>query len=178
MREVVCVTLEETPSGAHTEYTDLTAHLGTSDLGTSVPAVARIWGDHGLKPHRVESFKLSNDLHFVEKLADIVGLYLDPPEYARVLCCDEKTQIQALDRTQPGQPLKRGRGATVVPRVLTRPISPCSHRGRRATTKGAGPRWPRPFFVGSRATSGRSARHAQHHYVHPFSPPTARLLRY
>ena len=69
---------------------------------------------HGLKPHRVESFKLSNDPQFIEKLEDIVGLYLDPPEHALVLCCDEKTQIQALDRTQPGLPLKRGRGKTMT----------------------------------------------------------------
>ena len=79
-------------------------------MGTSASAVARIWRAHGLKPHRVESFKLCNDPHFIEKLEDIVGLYLDPPEHALVLCCDEKTQIQALDRTQPGLPLKRGRG--------------------------------------------------------------------
>jgi transposase len=76
--------------------------------------VARIWRAHGLKPHRVESFKLSNDPQFIEKLEDIVGLYLDPPEHALVLCCDEKTQIQALDRTQPGLPMKRGRGKTMT----------------------------------------------------------------
>ena len=63
--------------------------------------MARIWRAHGLKPHRVKSFKLSNDPNFIEKLEDIVGLYLNPPEHALVLCCDEKTQIQALDRTQP-----------------------------------------------------------------------------
>jgi transposase len=76
--------------------------------------VARVWRAHGLKPHRVESFKLSNDPRFIEKLEDIVGLYLNPPEHALVLCCDEKTQIQALDRTQPGLPLKRGRGKTMT----------------------------------------------------------------
>ena len=83
-------------------------------LCTSASAVARIWRAHGLKPHRVESFKLSNDPRFIDKLEDIVGLYLDPPEHALVLCCDEKTQIQALDRTQPGLPLKRGRGKTMT----------------------------------------------------------------
>ena len=77
-------------------------------LDTCASAVARIWRAHGLKPHRVESFKLSIDTHFIEKLEDIVGLYLDPPEHVLVLCCNEKTQIQALDRTQPGLPLKRG----------------------------------------------------------------------
>ena len=108
--EVVRITLEQTPAGAtHWSTRTLAKHLGTS-----ATAVARIWRDHGLKPHRVESFKLSNDPRFVDKLEDIVGLYLDPPAQALVLCCDEKTQIQALDRTQPGLPLKRGRGTTMT----------------------------------------------------------------
>jgi transposase len=76
--------------------------------------VRRIWRAHGLKPHRVETFKISNDPAFAEKLEDIVGLYLNPPEHALVLCVDEKSQIQALDRTQPGLPLKRGRGTTMT----------------------------------------------------------------
>ena len=82
--------------------------------GLSDSTVGRIWREHGLKPHRVESFKLSNDPEFVEKLHDIVGLYLCPPEHAVVLCCDEKSQIQALDRTQPGLPMKRGRCGTMT----------------------------------------------------------------
>jgi transposase len=110
VQEVVRVTLEETPEGAtHWSTRTLADHLGTN-----ATAVARIWRAHGLKPHRVESFKLSNDPRFIEKLEDIVGLYLNPPEHALVLCCDEKTQIQALDRTQPGLPLKRGRGKTMT----------------------------------------------------------------
>ena len=110
VQEVVRVTLSETPKGAtHWSTRTLAEHLGTN-----ATAVARIWRDHGLKPHRIETFKLSNDPRFVEKLEDIVGLYLDPPEHALVLSCDEKTQIQALDRTQPGLPLKRGRGATMT----------------------------------------------------------------
>jgi transposase len=110
VQEVVRMTLEETPEGAtHWSTRTLAAHLGTN-----ATAVARIWRAHGLKPHRVESFKLSNDPQFIEKLEDIVGLYLDPPEHALVLCCDEKTQIQALDRTQPGLPMKRGRGKTMT----------------------------------------------------------------
>jgi len=108
--EVVRVTLHETPQGAtHWSTRTLAEHLGTN-----ATAVARIWRDHGLKPHRIKSFKLSNDPHFVEKLEDIVGLYLNPPEHALVLSCDEKTQIQALDRTQPGLPMKRGRDATMT----------------------------------------------------------------
>jgi transposase len=110
VQEIVRVTLEETPEGAtHWSTRTLADHLGTN-----ATAVARIWRAHGLKPHRVESFKLSNDPRFIEKLEDIVGLYLNPPEHALVLCCDEKTQIQALDRTQPGLPLKRGRGETMT----------------------------------------------------------------
>lgn len=83
-------------------------------IGTSASSVGRIWRVHGLKPHRITSFKLSNDPQFVEKLEDIVGLYVSPPEHAVVLCADEKSQIQALDRTQPSLPLKRGRAATMT----------------------------------------------------------------
>jgi len=82
--------------------------------GLSEASVRRIWHAHGLKPHVVESFKLSNDPRFAEKLEDIVGLYLNPPEHALVLSLDEKSQIQALDRTQPGLPLKPGRGQTMT----------------------------------------------------------------
>lgn len=76
--------------------------------------VARIWDSHGLQPHRVRNFKLSRDKQFVEKLTDVVGLYLNPPDKALVLCVDEKSQIQALDRTQPGLPMKKGRCGTMT----------------------------------------------------------------
>ena len=76
--------------------------------------VCRIWDAHGLQPHRVGTFKLSKDKRFVEKLTDVVGIYLNPPDKAVVLCVDEKSQIQALDRTQPGLPLKRGRCGTMT----------------------------------------------------------------
>jgi transposase len=82
--------------------------------GISEASVRRIWHAHGLKPHRVESFKISNDPDFAAKLEDVVGLYLHPPEHALVLSVDEKSQIQALDRTQPGLPMKKGRGATMT----------------------------------------------------------------
>ena len=78
-------------------------------LGVSAASVSRHWRANGLKPHVVRGFKVSRDPKFVEKLEDIVGLYMSPPEHALVLCCDEKSQVQALDRTQPGLPLKRGR---------------------------------------------------------------------
>ena len=84
------------------------------EAGVSESTVGRIWAAHGLKPHQVKTFKLSNDKHFEEKLEDIVGLYLSPPEYAIVLSCDEKSQIQALDRTQPGLPIKPGRCQTMT----------------------------------------------------------------
>lgn len=80
--------------------------------GISKSTVQRIWDDHQLKPHLTRSFKLSRDPHFVEKLTDIIGVYLTPPQNAIVLCVDEKSQIQALDRTQPGLPLKPGRCGT------------------------------------------------------------------
>ena len=82
--------------------------------GVSPASVQRIWDAHGLKPHRVRTFKLSNDPRFTEKLTDVVGLYLNPPEKALVLCVDEKSQIQALDRTQPSLPMKKGRAGTMT----------------------------------------------------------------
>lgn len=82
--------------------------------GVSRSSVARIWEAHGLKPHRIRTFKLSGDKRFMEKLTDVVGVYLDPLDRALVLCVDEKSQIQALDRTQPGLPLKKGRCGTVT----------------------------------------------------------------
>jgi transposase len=83
-------------------------------LGTNHSLVRRIWNANGLKPHLSRTFKLSNDPHFVEKVIDVVGLYLNPPEHALVLSCDEKSQIQALDRTQPGLPIKKGRCGTMT----------------------------------------------------------------
>ena len=82
--------------------------------GVSVSSVQRIWRAHGLQPHRVRQFKLSNDPAFVDKLRDVVGLYVDPPAHAVVLSVDEKSQIQALDRTQPGLPMKKGRAGTMT----------------------------------------------------------------
>ena len=82
--------------------------------GVSHNFVKKVWQANGLKPHLVKTFKLSNDPHFVDKLKDVVGLYLNPPEHALVFCVDEKTQIQALDRTQPSLPLKKGRAGTMT----------------------------------------------------------------
>jgi transposase len=84
------------------------------ELGTTHSMVNRVWQANGLKPHLYRTFKLSNDPKFIEKAVDVVGLYLNPPEHALVLCCDEKSQIQALDRTQPGLPIKKGRCGTMT----------------------------------------------------------------
>ena len=107
---VVRKTLHEKPEG-QTHWSRSTMAAAT---GLSQSTIGRIWHEHGLKPHRVETFKLSNDPRFVEKLEDIIGLYISPPEHAVVLSCDEKSQIQALDRTQPSLPLKRGRCGTMT----------------------------------------------------------------
>ena len=85
-----------------------------AELGVSAASVSRYWRKNGLKPHLVRGFKVSRDPKFAEKLEDIVGLYMSPPEHALVLCCDEKSQVQALDRTQPGLPMKKGRAATMT----------------------------------------------------------------
>jgi transposase len=110
VRAIVERTTQTTPPNAtHWSTRSMAAAEGISEA-----TVRRVWREHGLRPHRVKSFKLSNDKRFVEKLDDIVGLYLSPPEHAIVLCCDEKSQIQALDRTQPSLPLKKGRTATMT----------------------------------------------------------------
>jgi transposase len=108
--EIVQATLHTKPPDA----THWSVRTMAKAQGVSPATVARIWDAHGLKPHRVRKFKLSRDKHFVEKLTDVVGLYLDPPDRAIVLCVDEKSQIQALDRTQPGLPMKKGRCGTMT----------------------------------------------------------------
>ncbi len=96
------------------EATHWTASMMAAQTGISESAVRRIWRAHGLQPHRYRQFKLSNDPNFVGKLRDVVGLYVDPPAHAIVLSVDEKSQIQALDRTQPGLPMKKGRLGTMT----------------------------------------------------------------
>ena len=91
-------------------------------VGLSHTSVKRIWHAHGLKPHLTRGFKLSNDKRFVEKVQDVVGLYLCPPDRALVLSVDEKSQVQALDRTQPGLPMKKGRAGTM--RTTTSAMAP------------------------------------------------------
>jgi len=109
-RAIVEATLHTTPPDA----THWSTRTMATKFGVSNATVCRIWDAHGLQPHRVETFKLSKDKRFVEKLTDVVGLYLNPPNKALVLCVDEKSQVQALDRTQPGLPMKKGRCGTMT----------------------------------------------------------------
>ena len=108
-RVVELTTTDKPRNATHWSTRTMAAAFGISEA-----SVRRIWHGHGLKPHLVDTFKVSKDPRFAEKLEAVVGLYLNPPEHALVLCCDEKSQIQALDRTQPGLPLKKGRGQTMT----------------------------------------------------------------
>jgi transposase len=110
VQQVISKTTQEKPGNA----THWSTRTMAEAAGLSEKSVRRIWHKHGLKPHLSRSFKVSNDPEFAEKLQAIVGLYLHPPEHAIVLCADEKSQIQALDRTQPGLPIKKGRCGTMT----------------------------------------------------------------
>jgi transposase len=110
VEKVVALTLEPPQQ----EATHWTVRAMAKTVGIAASSVVKIWHEHGLAPHRWRSFKLSNDKAFAEKLHDVVGLYVSPPAHAIVLSIDEKSQIQALDRTQPGLPLKKGRGGTMT----------------------------------------------------------------
>lgn len=110
IKAIVAATLRTKPKG----MTQWSCRQMAQAQGVSKSTISTIWRSHNLKPHRTKSFKLSRDARFLEKLTDVVGLYLNPPEHALVLCVDEKTQIQALDRTQPGLPLKKGRLGTMT----------------------------------------------------------------
>jgi len=94
--------------------THWSTRMMAAESDISEASVRRIWRAHGLKPHLIRTFKISKDPNFAETVHGLIGLYLNPPEHALVLCCDEKSQIQALDRTQPGLPLKKGRGQTMT----------------------------------------------------------------
>ena len=110
IKAVVDATLHSTPPHA----THWSVRSMAKAQGLSRMAIQRIWNQHNLNPHLVKTFKLSRDKQFVEKLTDVVGLYLNPPDKSLVLCVDEKSQIQALDRTQPGLPIKKGRAGTMT----------------------------------------------------------------
>ena len=110
IKAIVQATLLSKPEG----MTQWSCRQMAQAQGVSKSTISTIWRSHNLKPHRVKSFKLSRDARFLEKLTDVVGLYLNPPDQAMVLCVDQKTQIQALDRTQPGLPMKKGRLGTMT----------------------------------------------------------------
>jgi transposase len=110
IKAIIDTTLQTRPAGA----THWSCRSLAEQQGVSKDTINRVWQSHQLKPHLHKTFKLSRDARFLEKLTDVVGLYLNPPEKALVLCVDEKSQIQALDRTQPGLPLKRGRCGTMT----------------------------------------------------------------
>ena len=130
VERVIVKTLEEKPANA----THWSTRSMASATGMSQSAVSRIWRAFGLKPHKVEDFKLSPDPQFIDKVRDIVGLYLNPPEAAVVMCVDEKTQVQALDRTAP-----------ILPLIRARPSD------RRMTTSATGPRTSTPRWMSRRA---------------------------
>lgn len=110
IKEVIAATLQTKPKGS----TQWSCRTMAEAQGMSKSTVNNIWRSHNIKPHRSQTFKLSRDPKFLEKLTDVVGLYLNPPEKAIVLCVDEKSQIQALNRTQPGLPMKKGRCGTMT----------------------------------------------------------------
>ena len=110
VKRVVDLTLAAPPG----ERTHWTGRDMAKAAGVSLRSVQRVWTAHGLAPHRVQMFQLSKDPRFFEKFTDVVGLYVDPPAHAVVLSMDEKSQIQALDRTQPGLPMKKGRAGTMT----------------------------------------------------------------
>jgi transposase len=110
IKAIVDTTLQTKPAG----MTHWSCRLMAKTQGVSKSTVSNIWRSHNVKPHRVKRFKLSRDPKFLDKLTDVVGLYLNPPQQAMVICVDEKSQIQALDRTQPGLPLKKGRCGTMT----------------------------------------------------------------
>ncbi len=172
-------------------------------VGISVSAVQRIWRAHGLQPHRVRQFKLSRDPEFIPKLRDIVGLYVDPPAHAVVLSVDEKSQIQALDRTQPGLPMKTGRAGTMTHdykrhgtttlfgaerarRACHRPVHaapstprvhslPQRHRGRRARGK-AGPCDPRQNYAAHKHPKVRGWLTCHPRFFFHFTPTSCSWL--
>ena len=122
--EIVDLTMNYRPQGV----THWCCRLMAAAAGVSISSVQQVWSARGLKPHRVETFKLSDDPQFEAKLLDVVGLYLDPPASAIVLCVDEKSSVQALDRTQASLPMVKGRGQTMTHDYIATAPPACSPR--------------------------------------------------
>jgi transposase len=167
---VVALTNQNPPH----EATHWTAPAMAKAVGISPSSVRRIWKGHGLQPHRVRNFKLSNDPKFAEKLNDVVGLYIDPPAHAVVLSIDEKSQIQALDRTQPGLPMKKGRCATMSS-ALHLPFHPdlvlLGQGGRRLVCQA------HPATAQTRGLQIDCRTASHHQSIHRRSQPQAQAVR-
>jgi hypothetical protein len=153
---VVSLTATEPPH----EASHWTGAAMAKAAGISVSSVQRIWKAHGLEPHRVRRFKLSTDPEFVPKLRDIVGVYFDPPAHAVVLSVDEKSQIQALDRTQPGLPLKKGGAGTMTHDYKRHAPPPCSPPSTSSTAPCSGAACSATGIRSSSASSTRLKRGA------------------
>src|SRR6516164_861801 len=155
IKQVVHMTLHAKPADAtHWSLSNMAAAAGLSRS-----SIQRIWSTHGLKPHLTETFKVSRDRNFAAKVRDVVGLYLDPPDKALVLCVDEKSQIQALDRTQPGLPMKKGRAGTM--KSARRPCAPVfAGHSAAFTCQSCGAREPRnpPTSGGAMTNTGPTRR--------------------
>lgn len=131
IQSIIDATLQSKPKG----MTHWSCRLMAEAQKISKSTISNIWRSHNLKPHRTKTFKLSRDAKFLEKLTDVVGLYLNPPQQAVLLCVDEKSQIQALDRTQPGLPIKKGRCGTMT--------HDYKRNGTTNPVRGSGgPQWP------------------------------------
>ena len=148
--DVVALTLAEPPG----ETTHWTGRAMAAASGISLRSVQRIWAAHGLQPHRVRRFKLSQDPAFAAKLRDVVGIYLDPPAHSLVLSVDEKSQIQALDRTQPGLPIKKGRAGTMTHDYIRATARRrCSRRSMSSTAPSSASAWRAIAIRNSSASS-------------------------
>jgi hypothetical protein len=130
-------------------------------VGIAASSVVKIWHEHGLAPHRWRSFKLSNDKAFAEDLHDVVGLYVSPPAHAIVLSVDEKSQIQALDRTQPGLPLKKGRAGTMTHDYKRMAPPPCLPPSMFSTARWSAETCSVIGIMSSSVSSMRSRRNCQ-----------------
>ena len=138
-KEAVAALVERTLGEPPGETTHWTSRAMAAVTGLAISTVQKIWRAHGLQPHRLRTFKLSRDPEFAAKVRDVVGLYVDPPAHAVVLSVDEKSQIQALDRTQPGLPMKKGRAGTHDPRLHPERHHDPVRRAQRARRHGRRP---------------------------------------
>ena len=155
--EIVKLTQNSKPPGE----THWSCRSMASASGVSSATVQRVWSSRGLKPHLVKTFKLSNDKRFEEKLIDVVGLYFNPPDKAVVLCMDEKSQIQALDRTQASLPMKKGRAGTMTTSATGPPR--CSRRSTCSPGWSSASACPGTATASSSSSCAESTKRSQNH---------------